>query len=103
MAYVRHTHDGSDVYVYRTDRHLICGWCKFGSVEPWMNGNEYVSNIEFQLSYQGLKSVLEHLMLHRKAGHCVPEYAFERLVKQVPADFPECERHLRERGEALTW
>jgi len=68
MSYCRFAWEGSDVYVYGSNRGLECCGCRFDegfiAKEP--------------------EEMIAHLARHRRAGHYVPQKAIERLWVEIP-------------------
>jgi hypothetical protein len=86
MSYCRFFWDGSDVYVYESDRGIECCGCAL---------NEYGVTLETPAE------MIEHLMEHRAAGHCVPEYALEALREEagLPLEHPGRDYN----AESIAW
>jgi|GEM_PF-1786803 len=78
MSYCRFWWDGSDVYVFESERGIECCGCKLPDHPPGF-------------TVQTPEEMIEHLMEHRAAGHTVPEYALEELRREagLPLAFPE--------------
>ena len=72
MSYVRFWHDGSDVYVFESNRGVECCGCILA-------GEDESSPV-----YDSESKAAEHLLSHVGAGHCVPAYAFTGLGADVP-------------------
>ena len=53
---------------------LVCKKCESGCDECMMHGN---------ITFNSYQDALDHLYEHRKAGHSVPDYAFEYLKKDM--------------------
>lgn len=74
MSYCRFSPEESDVYVFGTvataGEKIECCGCRLVSDEP---------------AYPLLDApeMLKHLEAHRQAGHLVPEYAMERLRREI--------------------
>lgn len=89
MSYARVGEYGSDVYVYRKSPHLIV--CHYGPHT-------------FEASSE--QEMLEHLHLHRRRGHSVPDRAFDRLICErdgIPyeTDVEFAMREMQEENEAM--
>lgn len=69
MSYCRFAWDGSDCYVYESDRGFECCGCAFGKDTPVLQTPE---------------AMIVHLAIHRRAGHFVPEYAITGLWAEIP-------------------
>jgi hypothetical protein len=64
VSYVRFGSDGSDVYVYLSDRGLECCGCSLS---------------ERSVVTRDTGEMVAHLAAHAAAGHTVPEYAVPEL------------------------
>lgn len=68
MSYCREGEFESDVYVYRQSTEPTVIICHYGS-------HTFTAHSE--------EEMIEHLMLHRRRGHMVPERAFDRLYSEL--------------------
>jgi len=85
MSYCRHafwedigeeTH-GSDVYLYpHVDGFVQCCGCL---LSPSAEEGGFRGNVNFDFK----RGALAHLWQHRLAGHIVPQYAFDRLEREI--------------------
>lgn len=106
MSYARFGADGSDVYVFTSDRGIECCGCLLIErrwVEepgrPIFGGYLEQVNPDDTELYRSNAAMIEHMDRHRAAGHVVPEYVYERL--RDPADAAWNERWwLEHAGEA---
>ncbi|HEX2211024.1 MAG TPA: hypothetical protein VHG93_25295 [Longimicrobium sp.] len=65
MAYCRFGRD-SDVYVYDVEDGVECCWCRLRKGRQWLRARTH-------------EAMIHHLLVHRTAGHKVPEEALEEL------------------------
>lgn len=84
MSYVRRGQDGSDVYVYPSEYDDAEGRL----VEQWvcLHLDEEGEHGPGTLYAKTRREILDHLLEHRRAGDIVPEYALERLRKEMAAE-----------------
>jgi hypothetical protein len=69
MSYIRFGTDGSDVYVYHaTDGVLVCSGCPFRVPVGW---------------FAKRSEMINHLLEHQHAGHCVPAWVIENLFEEI--------------------
>ena len=68
MSYCRFAWDGSDVYVFESERGIECCGCRFNE--------DFVTDEPEQM--------IAHLARHRRAGHFVPEHAITGLWADIP-------------------
>jgi len=68
VSYCRFAWDGSDVYVYESDRGIECCGCRFEE--------DFVADEP--------EEMIAHLARHRRAGHFVPAHAIESLWRDIP-------------------
>ena len=69
MSLVRFGSNGSDVYVYESDRGLECCGC-------WLDA-------EASPYFETADEMIDHLRQHLVAGHHVPSFVFDSLVDYV--------------------
>ena len=70
MSYCRFAWDNSDVYVFgNAEGYIECCGCKLSDSR------------EFQCKRAA--DMIVHLQEHRKAGHCVPQYALDRSQEEA--------------------
>jgi len=74
MSYCRFGED-SDIYFLATGEGFQCCWCGF---------DKYGKDI-----FKTRLDALNHLVEHIKAGHKVPDYAFERLQQEIMEELEE--------------
>lgn len=87
MSYARWGCDGSDVYVYHGRNSdgsavYVCCRCKVLNLPPDGRGSD---GERADVMLDTPAAMLEHLVVHRAAGDCVPEYTLERLRGDVAA------------------
>lgn len=76
MSYCRF--GSGDVYLYHdVGGYLCCCACRFH--KETIRGYRAFGNVELKSRTQAL----QHLHVHRRAGHRVPQYAFERLEREI--------------------
>ena len=88
MSYCRFGKD-SNVYLYPTfGKTWVCCNCRLST--------ELIEGIGFHHSFAlvSLEGVKAHLEAHLEAGHLVPDYAFERVAREMKV---EAFRHKRRR------
>ena len=81
MAYARWGWDNSDVYLFGSvtrpppdDVHVIvCCGCLLARDDP----DDWLMSPSFD--FETKAGILDHLQVHREAGHVVPESAIERI------------------------
>lgn len=87
MSYCRFS--SGDVYLYA---HIHGGWCCCCChLEPEIEfttlGELVEGGIDVQtwpdVHFEWASEVLAHLQAHRDAGHIVPQYAFDRIQKEI--------------------
>ncbi len=69
MSFCRFAWNGSDVYVYESDRGFECCGCK-------LSEESFVCDTQDEM--------ISHLAGHKRAGHFVPFYAIESLWEDIP-------------------
>ena len=74
MSYCRFGYGGSEVYVFEnTPDRFVCCECSLTTLTP-QDINTIVT---------GRQAMLKHLLVHRKAGHNVPDEALDRLRREI--------------------
>lgn len=68
MSYCRFAWDGSDVYIFESERGIECCGCRFK--------DDFVTDEP--------EAMIAHLARHRRAGHYVPRHAIESLWADIP-------------------
>ena len=81
MSYARFGWDGSDVYVFVS----VGGWIECCACWLIEEEDEYLREngqpFGFFHAYS-TQEMVDHLNKHKEAGHCVPEYVFDRLWEE---------------------
>lgn len=110
MSYCRSVEDESDVYVIGTSESFECfgaGWTieTANPVHELFDAADYdiVDGEIVQLSTThkyprsffttSRQALIDHLLEHRAAGHLVPDYALDRLRKEIQAEGDEYQPH----------
>ncbi len=87
MSYCRFREGQSDVYLYHDiDGYYHCCGCK-------LSGDARLET---------LAEALAHLEAHRKAGHKVPQYAFDRVCLEMTVEFQSVQCEHRENDGCCT-
>jgi len=85
MSYARFGWEGSDVYVFASSHALECCGCRLQEVElvedpaSFLGGYLKPVGEVIETNFTSNEEMIEHLLVHRAAGHTVPEDALERL------------------------
>ena len=80
MSYCSFAKGESDVYLWGRDL-LGCWICQSCRLAPELIGGFYKAD-----AFVSLKEVKAHLEAHQAAGHLVPDYAFERIEREMKVE-----------------
>lgn len=72
MSYVRFGFD-SDVYVFESNEGYECCGCILKR-DSWLDGQTVVDT---------LQEMIEHLLIHKQAGHMVPDYVIKDMKQEL--------------------
>lgn len=104
MSYARFGWGGSDVYVFfNTGGYYECCFCALQDREFIKDEGDsfwggYFRNVgeEIETQFDSAEEMVDHLMLHRGAGHYVPQDCIDALLD--PEDQKQCRSWRENRG-----